>query len=161
MSEYPPPGDGGLTVRDLWEILSLPLLFALAAIAATWLVWYFTSASCSQELSLSTGCNPSRITKYVNLEILNKMVTHAAIAAGGGGLWSYALITRERRAREAAERQLAEALEKAAEERAQAAEERAQAAEERRQLLALIEQLTERLTNNGRASAQSDGTDLP
>ena len=89
------------------------------------------------------------------------MVTHAAIAAGGGGLWSYAVITRERRAREAAERQLAEALEKAAEERAQAAEERAQAAEERRQLLALIEQLTERLTNNGRASAQSDGTDLP
>ena len=48
------------------------------------------------------------------------------------------MITRERKAREAAERQLAE-------ERAQAAEERAQVAEERRQFLALIERLTERL----------------
>jgi hypothetical protein len=53
-------------------------------------------------------------------------------------LWSYAVITRERKAREAAERQLAE-------ERARSAEERAQAAEERRQFLALIERLTERL----------------
>ena len=183
MSEYPPPGDGRLTVRDLWEILSLPVLFALAAIAVTWLVWYFTSASCSQELALTTGCNPSRITGYVNLEILNKMVTHAAIAAGGGGLWSYAVITRERRAREAAEKQLAEVLEKAAEERMQAAEERAQAAaeraeeraqaaeeraqaaaeraeeraqaaEERRQFLALIEQLTERLNSGNRQDTQ-------
>ena len=59
------------------------------------------------------------------------------------------MITRERRAREAAERQLAEVLEKAA-------EERVQAAEERRRLLALIEQLTERLAGNGRASTQSD-----
>jgi hypothetical protein len=60
-------------------------------------------------------------------------------------LWSYAVITRERKAREAAERQLAEERARSAEERAQAAEERAQVAEERRQFLALIEQLTERL----------------
>ena len=154
MSEILPSSDDRLTVRDLWEILSLPLLFALAAIAVTWLVWYFTSGSCSQELSQATGCNPSRIAGYVNLEILNKAVTHAAIAAGGGGIWSYAVITRERRARAALERQLAE-------ERAQAAEERAQAAEERRQFLALIERLTERLEGNGRTLTPSDDPAQP
>lgn len=166
MSASPPSGEGRLSARDLWEILSLPVLFALAAIAATWLVWYFTSASCSQELSQTNGCNPSRIAGYVNLEILNKIVTHAAIAAGSGGLWSYAVITRERKAREAAERRIAEILEQAAAERAQVAaeraeeraqvaaeraEERAQVAEERRQFIALIQQLTER-QNDGNQS---------
>lgn len=146
MPEYDPPGDDRLTVRDLWEILSLPILLGLAAIAVTWLVWYFTSASCSPELAQTTGCNPSRIAGYVNLEILNKIVTHAAIAAGGGGLWSYAVITRERRAREAAERRLAEVM-------AQSAEERAQAAEERRQFLALIERLTDRLDSGNHQSS--------
>ena len=165
MSEPPAYGNDRLTVRDLWEILSLPLLFGIAAIAVTWLVWYVTNGSCPPELAQTTGCNPSRIAGYINLEILNKMVTHAAIAAGGGGLWSYAVITRERRAREAAERQLAEALAQAAEERAQAAEERTQernqaaeertqAAEERRQLLALVERLTERLESDNSQPAQ-------
>ena len=154
MSQYPSSGDGRLTPRDLWEILRLPVFAALVAIVATWLVWYFTSASCSPELAQTTGCNPSQVARYVNLEIVNKAFTHAAVAAGGGGIWSYAVITRERRAREAAEMQLAEVLAQAAEERAQssaqlarvteqmeqlmaqAAEERAQAAEERAQAAA-------------------------
>ena len=165
MSEYPTPGDGSLTLRDLWEILSLPVSFALAAIVVTWLVWYFTSASCPPELAQTTGCNPTQVAGYVNLEIMNKAFTHAAIAAGGGGLWSYAVITRERRAREAAERQLAEERARnereraqAAEERAQAAEERARAAEraerERAQFLALIERLTERQESDNRQDSQ-------
>ncbi len=171
MSKPPDPGDGRLTARDLWEILSLPVTLALAAVAVTWLVWYLTSGLCPQDLARTTGCNPSRIAWYVNLEVLNKLITHAAIAAGGGGLWSYAVITRERNAREAAERQLAQeraqaaqeraqAAQQAAEERTQAAEERTQAAqqaaEERRQLLDLIERLTERLDRNGQPSATSD-----
>lgn len=154
MSETLSSSDDRLTARDLWEILSLPLLFALVAVALTWLVWYFTSASCPAELAGTTGCNPSLIAGYVNLEVLNKTVTHAAIAAGGGGLWSYAVITRERRAREALERQLTDERARAAEERAQAAEERAQAAEERRQLLALVERLTERLNGGDRQDSQ-------
>ena len=149
-------GDGRLTLRDLWEVLGLPISLALVAVAVTWVVWYFTSGSCPQELARTTGCNPSRIAGYVNLEVLNKVVAHAAIAAGGGGLWSYAVITRERRAREAAERQLAEERARAAQERALAAEERAQAAEERRQFIALIERLTERLDGGSRPSVQSD-----
>ncbi len=165
MSAYPAPGDDPLTFRDLWEILSLPVSFDLVAIVVTWLVWYFTSGSCPQDLAQTTGCNASRIAWYVNLEVLNKVVAHAAIAAGGGGLWSYAVITRERRAREAAERQLAEERARANQERAQAAareeqlraeaaEERTQATEERRQFLALIENLTERLDGNGRSPSQ-------
>ena len=150
------PGGGSLAFRDLWEILSLPVTLGLVAVAVTWLVWYFTNGSCPQELARTTGCNPSRIALYVNLEVLNKAVAHATIAAGGGGLWSYIVITRERRAREAAERQLAEERARAAEERAYAAEERAQAAEERRQFLALIERLTERLDGGPRTSAQAD-----
>ncbi len=138
MAEPSTPAYGSLTYSDLWEILRLPVLLALIAIALTWAVWYFTSTSCSPELAQATGCNSSGIARYISLDALNKMVTHAAIAGGGGGLWSYVMITRERKAREALERQIAE-------ERAQAAEERAQAAEERRQLLATIELLTQRL----------------
>ncbi len=146
MPESSPSAYDRLTLLDYWEILRLPVLFALIAIAATWAVWYFTSASCSPELVKSTGCNLSSFAQYINLEALNKMATHAAIAGGGGGIWSYAMITRERKAREAAEKQLAEERAQAAEEREmsaqqlaeerekaaqQLAEERAQAAEER------------------------------
>ena len=166
MSKPQSLGYGQLTFRDIWEILRLPVLFALAAIAVTWGVWYLTSESCPPELAQTTGCNPSRIARYINLDALNKMATHAVIAAGGGGLWSYAMITRERKAREAAEeareaalRQLAEEREQAAEERRQAAEERRQAAEERRQaaeerrqLQASIELLAERLAERENGS---------
>ncbi len=169
MPESPPSAYDRLTLLDYWEILRLPFLFAIIAIAGTWAVWYFTSASCPPELVKSTGCNPSSFAQYINLEALNKMATHAAIAGGGGGIWSYAMITRERKAREAAEKQLAEEREKAAqqlaeerekaaqqlaEERAQAAEERAQAAEERRQLHSHIEQLTQRLNGGNGAGSQ-------
>ena len=75
------------------------------------------------------------------------------------------MITRERKAREAAERarleleqQLAEERERAAEERERAAEERERAAEERRQLLATIETLSERLAEgrNGERETASE-----
>ena len=101
-------------------------------------VWYFTSASCSNDLASVTGCNPSTIAHYISLDALNKIMTHAVIAGGGGGIWSYAMTTRQRRVIEALENQLAE-------ERERAAEERERAAEERRQLLDTIESLTERL----------------
>ena len=138
MSEPPPLADAAPpTLTDLWEILRLPILLALAAIAATWLVWYLTSASCPLELAQTTGCNPSRVARYINLTALNNMATHAVLAGGGGGLWSYRMITRERKAREYLAKQLAEERERNTEERARAAEERRQAderqAEERRQ----------------------------
>ena len=164
MSE-PPPVYGPLNFHDLWEILRLPILLAIAAVAATWLVWYFTNASCSPELAETTGCNPAQIARYINLDLLNKMMTHAVIAGGGGGLWSYAMTTRQRKAIESLERQLAEARADARiareEERARAdariAEERERAdariAEERREFLAIIERLTER-QNSGNGQTQ-------
>ena len=137
MSEPPPLADAPPTLADLWEILRLPILLALAAIAVTWLIWYLTSASCPTELAQTTGCNPSRAARYINLTALNNMATHAVLAGGGGGLWSYRMITRERKAREYLAKQLAEERERHAEERTRNAEERAQAeerrAEERRQ----------------------------
>ena len=138
MSEPPPPYNGPLTFLDYWEILRLPALFALAAIAGTWAVWYFTSVPCHPDLTQTTGCYSSEITRHIHLNLLNKMMTHAVIGGGGGGLWSYAMITRqrkaieaERKAREVLEKQLAEERERAAEERERAAEERERAAEER------------------------------
>ena len=141
----PMPYSGPLDFRDLYEILRLPVLFALIAIAGTWVVWYLTSTSCPMDLAQVTGCNPSQTARYINLDSLNKMVAHAVVAGGGGGLWSYAMITRERRAREVLEKQLAEERERAAAERDRAAAERDRAAAERSQLLSTIETLTERL----------------
>ena len=111
---------GPPTLQDLYEILRIPILFALIAIAGTWVVWYLTSTSCTTDLAASTGCNASLTARYINLEVLNKIVTHAVIAGGGGGLWSYAMITRERKAREALEKLLAEERERATEERERA-----------------------------------------
>ncbi len=163
MTEPPPADYGPLTLLDLWEILRLPALFALIAIAGTWAVWYFTSMSCQPELAQTTGCNPSQIARYINLDALNKIATHAVIAASGGGLWSYIMITRERKAREAAEkareaerkgreadREAAEKAREAYREAAekQLAEERQKAAEEREQLLAVIETLAGRQNGN-------------
>jgi uncharacterized protein YlxW (UPF0749 family) len=104
------------------------------------------------DLAQVTGCNPSQTARYINLDSLNKMVAHAVVAGGGGGLWSYAMITRQRKVIEALEYQLAKERERAAEEREQAAEERERAAEERRQLLSTIETLTERLAERQNGS---------
>ncbi len=154
MTESPPPGYNRLTLQDLWEILRLPVLFALSAIAVTWLIWYLTNVSCTSEVAETVNCNPSRIARYVNLEVLNKMVTHAAIAGGGGGLWSYTMITRERRAREAAERKMAEILAQAAQEREQAAQEREQAAQEREQAAQEREQAAQQAAQEREQAAQ-------
>ena len=134
MSETQPPDYGPPTILDYWEILRLPVLFALIAIAGTWAVWYLTSASCPPELAQTTGCNPGRVAQYINIDALNKIVTHAVVGGGGGGLWSYAMITRERRAREAAERQLAEERQRADQERQRADEERQRADAERQRV---------------------------
>ena len=130
------------------EIATLPVsaaLAALAALAVTWAVWYFTGNRCSAELAAATGCNASPLAAFINPALLKDIVTNSAIAATGGGIWSYIMITRERRAREAAEQALAQ-------ERQRAEEERRRADEDRNRLLAEIERLTSQL--NG----QQDGS---
>ena len=152
MSESLMPYDGPLTFRDYWEILRLPVLFALIAIAGTWAVWYLTSIVCTPELAQTAGCNPGLIAQYINLDALNKMVAHAVVGGGGGGIWSYIMITRERRAREA-ERRAREAAER------QLAEERQRKAdEERSRLLARIEELERRLNGPGGPGGDGSGS---
>ena len=153
-------------LQDFREIATLPVAAALAALALTWLVWYFTGNRCTEDLATITGCNTSSIATFITPALLKDLLTNSAIAATGGGVWSYVMITRERRAREAAEKALAEerqqkeeALARADEERrradeerqrkeealARADEERRRADEDRARLLAEIELLTRRL----------------
>ena len=90
--------------QDFREIATLPVAAGLAALAVTWVVWYFTGNRCSEELAAATGCNASAAAALINPDLLKDILTNSAIAATGGGIWSYIMITRERRAREAAER---------------------------------------------------------
>ena len=140
MSTPQPPADDRLSISDLWEITRLPIFLATLAIALTWLVWYLTTVPCTPELTKIIACNPGRIARYINLDVLGNLFTHATLAAGSGGFWSYLMITKERRARQAAEMRLAEALEQAAADRereaAERAADRAQFAEERAQFAA-------------------------
>ena len=153
-------------LQDLREIATLPVAAALAALALTWLVWYFTGNRCTEQLATTTGCNTSAIASFISPALLKDILTNSAIAATGGGVWSYVMITRERRAREAAEKareasdqareaaekareasdQAREAAEKAlAEERQRTEEERRRADEDRARFLAEIERLTRQL----------------
>ena len=140
MSTPQPPADDRLSISDLWEITRLPIFLATLAIALTWLVWYLTTVPCTPELANIIACNSGRIARYINLDVLGNLFTHATLAAGSGGFWSYLMITKERRARQAAEMRLAEALEQAAADRereaAERAADRAQFAEERAQFAA-------------------------
>ena len=152
--------------QDFREIATLPVGAALAALAVTWVVWYFTGNRCTEELAAAMGCNASAAAAFINPALLKDVVTNSAIAATGGGIWSYIMITRERRAREAAEQALAREREKAeerveeerrrAEERVEeerrraeerVEEERRRAEEDRNRYLAEIERLTRRLDN--------------
>ena len=119
--------------QDFREIATLPVAAALAALAVTWVVWYFTGNRCSEELAAATGCNASAAASFINPALLKDILTNSAIAATGGGIWSYIMISIERRAREAAEQALSE--------------ERQRAEEERNRLLAEIERLTRLLDN--------------
>ena len=142
-------------LQDFREIATLPVAAGLAALAATWVIWYFTGNRCSDELAALTGCNASFAAVFINPAMLKDILTNSAIAATGGGIWSYIMITRERRAREAAERAREEAEQTLARERERIEEERRRADEERGRLLAEIERLTRRLNGHDSPNAES------
>ena len=118
-------------LQDIREIAMLPVTAALAALALTWAVWYFTGDRCSEVITAATGCNTSAVATFINPAMLKDIVTNSAIAATGGGVWSYIMITRERRAREAAEKALAEERQRANDAIVRVEEERQRADEER------------------------------
>lgn len=151
--------------QDFREIATLPVSAGLAALAVTWVVWYFTGNRCSEELAAATGRNTSAAAAFINPALLKDVLTNSAIAATGGGIWSYIMISRERRAREAAERAKDAAEQALAQERERAEErveeerrraeerveeERRRAEEERNRFLAEIERLTRQLDSQQR-----------
>ena len=119
-------GDQGF-LADIWELARIPIAFAILAAGFTWAVWYYTAEPGRPESEKPAGCSWLSWNKCISPNVLNRMVTHGGIAGGFGSIWSYVMITRERRAREAAERELA--LER----------------EARRKSDRLIDQLTERI----------------
>ena len=121
-----------LTFRDLMEILWLPLVIGVAAAAVTWLIWYYTVVPCPPEAAALHHCNPHRIARYVNVEIWARCLTLGTLTGGliGGGV-NYAMFSRERAARIAAETIAAEANKRADEERKRVDEERNRVDEER------------------------------
>ena len=143
--------------QDFREIATVPVAAGLAALVVTWAIWYFTGNRCTEALAAATGCNASAVAAFINPALLKDIVANSAIAATGGGIWSYIMISRERRAREAAEQALIQERQKtdeerqrAEEERKRAEEERQRADEERNRLLAEIERLTHQLdSKNG------------
>ena len=153
-------------LQDFREIATLPVTAALAALAITWVIWYFTGNRCTEELAALTGCNASALAKFVHPALLKDILTNSAIAATGGGVWSYVMITRERRAREAAEKdreaaeKAREAAEKALAESRQREEEAIERADEERrradEVQARLQAEIERLTRH--IEGQQGGT---
>ena len=134
-------------LADIWELTWLPLALAIIAAGITWTVWNFTTVPCTPELAEAAKCSLSSWAKFINLDLLNKMFTHGAIAGGTGGIWNYVMIRRERQRADEAERraEMAERRAEMAERRAE--EERQRADEDRRLLLEQIAILTERAVN--------------
>ena len=97
------------TMRDLAEILWLPLVIAAITAAVTWLIWYYTSATCTSHAAVLHHCNPSLVARYIDVEIWAVCLTLGALAGGlvGGGV-NYTMFSKERAARIAAETLLAE-----------------------------------------------------
>lgn len=124
-------------IRDLVEILWLPLLIGVIAAAATWAIWYYTTVPCSLEAATLHFCNPALVARYVNVEIWARCLTLGTLAGGliGGGV-NYAMFSRERAARIAAETMLAE-------ERKINEKERKRTEEERKRVDQLVAQFTE------------------
>ena len=156
-------------MSDLWDIARIPLLLALLAVAATWMVWYYTVEPDDPESARPTGCDWDSLERCFSLNLLNKMFTHGAIAGGTGGVSFYIMLRRERLAREAAERRAEEERQRADEiqrradeERQRADEERQRVDEERRRFDEERQRLIDRIleltapSNGGQAQADSD-----
>ena len=129
-------------LADLWDVARIPVLLALLAVTATWMVWYFTVEPDDPQSARPTGCDWDSLEKCFSLNVVNKMFTHGAIAGGVGGVSLYIMLRRERLAREAAERRADEERRRADEERRRFDEERRRFDEERRQLINRILELT-------------------
>ena len=53
-------------LQDLREIATLPVAAALAALALTWLVWYFTGNRCTEELANASRDATRRLLQRIH-----------------------------------------------------------------------------------------------
>lgn len=118
-------------MRDAWEVIQLPLALALLAALITWLVWHYTATPCAGLARVLNSCNPSVAARFIDSGVWAGMLPHGAVGAGAGGVYNFAMISRERRRADDLERLLRE-------ERA----DRRQAEAERQQLMERILELT-------------------
>ena len=137
-------------LADLWDIARIPILLALLAVSATWMVWYFTTEPSDPKAVRPTECDWDKLEKCFSLNLVNKMFTHGAIAGGAGGVSFYVMLRRERLAREAAERRAEEERQQAQQERQRADEIQRRAEEERQQLINRIDEAHRRADEDRR-----------
>ena len=126
------------------EVLWLPFLIGLIAAGVTWLIWYYTSIPCAPEFAALHHCNPARVARYINVEIWARCLTLGTLTGGliGGGA-NYAMFSRERAARIAAETIAAEERKLREEERKLREEERRLREEDRQRIDQLVVQFGE------------------
>ena len=143
-------------LRDLLEILWLPLIVGAITAAVTWLIWYYTSATCSSQAAVLHHCNPAPIARYINTEIWALCLTLGALIGGivGGGV-NYAMFSRERAARVAAETIAAEERKLREEDRRLWEEERRVREEERVAERQRIDQLVAQVAESQRQVAEN------
>lgn len=159
--DSPDPYGARPSPRDIYELLRLPALLAVVTAATTWLIWYYTSISCTVEQASLTGCNPATIARYINVDVFGRMLTYSAITGAAGGVWNYdmftkmrAVIAAERSRADDAEKQLAEYRQRAEEERRQEresfmaalAEERRRSDENQQAFMATLGEMTAQVT---------------
>ena len=142
-------------LADLWDIARIPILLAMLAVTATWMVWYFTTEPGDPKSARPTNCDWDSLERCFSLNLVNKMFTHGAIAGGAGGVSFYIMLRRERLAREAAERRAEEERQRADEERRRFDEDRRRFDEDRQRLINRILELTAP-ANGGQAPTDSE-----
>ena len=102
------------TTRRLWNLFGYdadfwrgPLLLGALLAAATWAIWYFTKAPCTDDNALKGMCNPGILASFVNADIMTRC-TAAWIGATTltGGI-NAIMLERERQRTSDAQQQLA------------------------------------------------------
>ena len=135
-------------LREDWrsaELARFPLTLGLVLAFLTWMVWRFTEAPCWDGYMLPRQCLSAEA--FINLKVWQAMLVSGSIGAGATGVYEYVMLTRERKAREAAER-------RAEEKEREADEERRKANEEREKRIAVEDELI--ATKRELAAAQRD-----
>lgn len=105
------PGDSVPTTAqkgEIRELIQVPVALGLAAAVLTWVVWYFTAPGCDGLSARLSFCNPSALAGLINYGVFVGMLTSGSVVAGMGGLINIAMISRERRRADEAEKMLAE-----------------------------------------------------